>query len=222
MSGVSIEQLVQLGEPTPTEEIKKRPIFNKAKEKVGELDYVDARFTMDRFDTVCGPAFWQDEYRVTEGGIIGRIGVLIEGVGWVWKEDVGTESTIEETKGAFSDAFKRTAVKWGVARDLYDTRDGQTGRGPKPAAGQSTTQVRAATSKPTSFPVPVESAPWVCPQHQGVVAWPAGVTAAGRKYDAFYACPTGRDCTHRAPHGLKVNPAHLQIAVARPADDLPF
>jgi Rad52/22 family double-strand break repair protein len=192
--------------------------------KVGELDYVDARYVMDRLDAEVGPANWQDGFRPAEGGgIVGRIGIYCDmGDGamgqWVWKEDVGTESTIEAEKGAHSDAFKRAAVKWGIARDLYDTRDGQTGRGPKPAAGQSTAQTAARTGRPMNFPVPVEDAPWVCPEHGKVVAWPAGTSASGRKYDAFYACPVGRDCPHRAPAGLKVKPEHLSPK----GDDLPF
>jgi hypothetical protein len=216
------EQLHSLGEPTPANEIKKRPIFNKAKEKIGELDYVDARFCMDRLDLGVGVANWADEYRPVEGGIIGRVGILTES-GWVWKEDVGTESTIEETKGSFSDAFKRACVKWGIARDLYDAREGQTGRAPKAGAGQSSTQVRAATGQTRSYAISKEGSPWVCPEHDGVVVWPAGVSASGRKYDAFYACPQGRDCQHKAPFGTKVKPEHLNVSTGtKPADDLPF
>jgi hypothetical protein len=215
--------LTTLGEPTPIEEIKKRPIFNKDKVKVGELDYVDARYVMDRLDSTVGPAFWQDAYELQgDGTVKARVGILCsltpDHAEWVWKEDVGTESTIEAEKGAFSDAFKRACVKWGIARDLYDARAGQSGKGPKPAAGQSSTQVRAATSQPKSFPVNPSDAPWVCPEHQAVSAWPAGTSANGRKYDAFYSCPQGRDCSHRAPFGLKVKPEHL----TGHNDNLPF
>jgi hypothetical protein len=213
-----------LAEPTPKNEIKQRPVFNKDKQKVGELDYVDARFDMDRLDSCVGPGFWQDAYEVqADSTVKARVGILVQGVGWVWKEDVGTESTIEAEKGAFSDAFKRACVKWGIARDLYDRRDGQSGRAPHAGAGQSSTQVRAATSQPRSWPVNPTSAPWVCPDHEAVVVWPAGQTAAGRKYEAFYACPKGRECTHRAPAGLKVKPEHLSPGTSTAGkDDLPF
>ena len=53
-----------------------------------------------------------------------------------------------------------------------------------------------------------------------MVAWPKGVSASGREYDAFYACPKGRDCTHRAPKGLKVKPEHL--GGKGELDSLPF
>lgn len=38
---------------------------------------------------------------------------------WVWKWDVGKETSIEKEKGAASDSFKRAAVKWGIGRFLY-------------------------------------------------------------------------------------------------------
>jgi hypothetical protein len=208
-SGVPIGDLARLKASTPRAEVKKRPIFNKQKEKVGELDYVDARFVMDRLDDVVGPGRWQDEYVVLDDGVKGRIGILIEGIGWVWKEDVGTESTIEETKGSFSDAFKRAAVKWGIARDLYENREGQSGKPVQAPAGHSTTQTRARTGRATSYPVDNATAPWVCPVHEAVVAFPAGTSAQGRAYPAFYACPKGRDCDQRAPRDLAVLPEHL-------------
>jgi hypothetical protein len=217
-----------LAAPTPTEEVKQRPIFNKNKEKIGELDYVDARFTMERFDTALGPENWQDEYRVVPGGIVGRIGVFIVGSGWVWKEDVGTESNIEAVKGSFSDAFKRAAVKWGVARDLYDARDEQTDRPTKASTAaprpMSPAPVGAGspTPKPHPFDVDPATAPWVCPEHNAVVAFPQGVSAAGRAYEAFYACPQGRDCPHRAPRGLRVRAEHLALPQPEGSDDLPF
>ena len=41
------------------------------------------------------------------------------GTGWVTKSDGAEDSTIEAVKGAYSDSFKRAAVKWGIARYLY-------------------------------------------------------------------------------------------------------
>jgi len=212
--GVTKEALAALSAPTPREEIKQRKAPGGGNKM---LDYIDARFVMDRLDATVGPALWRDEYREAKqaDGIVGRIGILCEMADgseeWVWKEDVGTESNIENTKGSYSDAFKRTAVKWGVGRDLYSTD--------RVRATGSTTQQRASTGKPKSFAVKPDEAPWVCPTHEGVVAWPAGETAAGRKYDAFYACPEGRKCDNRAPKGLKVKPEHLK---GSEMDSLPF
>lgn len=43
-----------------------------------------------------------------------------ETVGWVSKEDVGTESNTEKEKGQASDSFKRACFNWGIGRELYD------------------------------------------------------------------------------------------------------
>ena len=131
---VTAEALSGLNVETPGEEVKKRPVFNKQKEKVGELDYVDARYVYDLLDEVVGAANWQVKHREVKGGVVAALGINVEGE-WVWKEDVGTPSTIEEVKGTYSDATKRAAVLWGVARDLYDNRAGQGGRGPKAGVG---------------------------------------------------------------------------------------
>lgn len=83
------------------------------------LAYIDARDVMDRLDEVCGPAGWQDEYEVTNNGlIICRIGIRI-GDEWVWKSDGAGETAVEGKKGGMSDALKRCAVKWGIGRYLY-------------------------------------------------------------------------------------------------------
>lgn len=38
---------------------------------------------------------------------------------WIEKEDTGTESNTEETKGLYSDSFKRACFNWGIGRELY-------------------------------------------------------------------------------------------------------
>jgi hypothetical protein len=221
---VTNEQLAKLHEPTPESEVKQRPAPGRSGK---QLDYIDARYVMDTLDRVIGYADWQDEYRPdarSDDGMVCRIGILTEN-GWVWKEDVGTTSTIEGTKGAYSDAFKRAAVKWGIGRDLYDEDRAQRfsdgiaqSQSDNVAKQRRVGQEQAGTARPQPMDVSPDDAPWVCPEHEKVVAWPAGVSAAGRKYDAFYACPEGRDCPHRAPRGLKVKPEHLSPV----GDDLPF
>ena len=121
--GATTEQLAKLHDPTPESEIKQRPAPGRSGK---QLDYIDARYVMDTLDKVVGPAFWQDEYRTvveggsTQTGVVCRLSINVDGEGWLAKEDVGTESNIEGTKGSYSDAFKRAAVKWGIGRDLYD------------------------------------------------------------------------------------------------------
>lgn len=78
------------------------------------VPYVDARSVMDRLDEAVGEEHWTDTYDVLrEGGV--RCRLTIYGVS---KEDVGTG---DDPKSAFSDALKRTAVKFGVGRHLYDS-----------------------------------------------------------------------------------------------------
>ena len=93
--------------------------LNAEKTKGQALAYLDARDVMDRLDAVCGPANWQCDYPHANAKTVCRIGILTE-AGWVWKADGAGDSDIEAEKGALSDAFKRSAVRWGIGRYLYD------------------------------------------------------------------------------------------------------
>ena len=77
------------------------------------VPYIDARAVMDRLDEVATEEGWTDRYDVLSEGAV-RCQLTIFGVS---KEDVGMG---EDPKGAFSDALKRTAVKFGIGRHLYD------------------------------------------------------------------------------------------------------
>jgi hypothetical protein len=108
-------EINKIGEPTPPQRIGQKP--GKGGNK---MDYVTARFCMDRLDQSVGPQNWKNEFK--EIGIDGHLicGVSIKCDGeWVTKWDVGTESNFEAEKGNFSDAFKRACVHWGIGRDLY-------------------------------------------------------------------------------------------------------
>lgn len=84
------------------------------------LAYIDARDVMDRLDAVCGPANWTDTYEETpKGRLICRLSLCVEGI-WVMKSDGAGDTDVEGSKGAISDALKRTGVKWGIGRYLYD------------------------------------------------------------------------------------------------------
>ena len=73
---------------------------------------------MNRLDEEVGPAYWRDEYHETALGVVCTLSIWTDGE-WVGKTDIGTDSDIEGEKGAYSDAFKRAAVKWGIGRELY-------------------------------------------------------------------------------------------------------
>lgn len=85
------------------------------------LAYIDARTVMDRLDTVCGPAGWQCRYVMEGSKTVCEIGIKC-GNEWVWKADGAGDSDIEAEKGALSDAFKRSAVRWGIGRYLYNLK----------------------------------------------------------------------------------------------------
>lgn len=91
---------------------------NRDKTKGLALAYMNARVVMDRLDKVCGPAGWQDRYPHVGGKTCCEIGLKI-GDEWVWKSDGAGDTDYEADKGAFSDAFKRAAVRWGIGRYLY-------------------------------------------------------------------------------------------------------
>jgi hypothetical protein len=93
----------------------------KDKAKGMALAYIDARTVMDRLDTVCGPAGWQNRYVLNGTKTVCEIGIKC-GDEWVWKADGAGDSDIEAEKGALSDAFKRAAVRWGIGRYLYNLK----------------------------------------------------------------------------------------------------
>jgi len=94
----------------------------KDKRRALAVAYIDARAVMDRLDAVVGAHQWYDQYRVlritddddseTAWSVECRLTVLD-----ISKTDVGVG---EDAKAAFSDSFKRAAVKFGVGRYLYD------------------------------------------------------------------------------------------------------
>jgi len=83
------------------------------------LPYVTNRAIMERLDKVVGPENWQNEYIPwREKGVLCILSIRIGGE-WIAKQDGADQTDVEPTKGGFSDAMKRTAVQWGMSRDLY-------------------------------------------------------------------------------------------------------
>lgn len=120
-----IEQKLQAR--TPVDEIKWKPTATKKKDGSFYTDrdgnrvamctaHVDARYVMQVLDEVVGSANWSDSYRPSAiaGGV--ECTLTIYGVS---KSDVGLPSQTDPVKGAYSDALKRAAVKFGIGRDLY-------------------------------------------------------------------------------------------------------
>jgi hypothetical protein len=216
--GLTLEGLNALREPTPAEEIKQRPAPGGGGKM---LDYVDARFVMDRLDVMAGPQNWQTTYAdVAGGGVRCTLSIKVMGA-WIAKTDVGDASTIEPIKGAHSDALKRAAVQWGIARDLYDAREEMI------VARPPARQAMAAGPVP---PQPVRATPpasalnptgWVCPIHGGFKIQPAGISrTTGKPYGAFVACnaPFPPGCGERPPRATAAPVA----AVVYEEEPLPF
>lgn len=120
-----------LSAPFPVEMIEWRVGTTNAKYRKNDNDpvkgiplcYIDARAVMDRLDTVCGAENWQCNYTPGVGGsIICNLGIRVPGGDWVWKADGAGATDVEGEKGALSDALKRSAVRWGVGRYLYDLK----------------------------------------------------------------------------------------------------
>ncbi|RJQ10643.1 MAG: hypothetical protein C4551_02420 [Bacillota bacterium] len=115
------EIMAALREPFPDNDVEWR-VGRESKDgtKMSLLAYLTARAIMERLDDVFGIDGWCDSYeRWGEKSIKCRLSIRIGGE-WVTREDGADETEFEGTKGGFSDALKRAAVKFGVGRYLYN------------------------------------------------------------------------------------------------------
>lgn len=88
--------------------------------KVTLLLYQDARCAMNILDQTVTPFGWQKEYYEENGLLFCKLGIKDPTTHeWCWKSDVGTPGKIEADKAHATDAFKRSAVNWGIGRELY-------------------------------------------------------------------------------------------------------
>lgn len=83
------------------------------------LLYQDARCAMNILDETLGQFGWACQYKEEKGTLFAGIAIKDGDGTWVWKWDAGSPSNFEAQKGESSDAFKRAAVRWGLARELY-------------------------------------------------------------------------------------------------------
>ena len=81
---------------------------------------------MNRLDDVLGPENWWDDFVPLEHSVICRMTIRLPDGTILTKCDAGGYAGLadpgDDDKSGFADAFKRTAVKFGVGRYLY--RDG--------------------------------------------------------------------------------------------------
>jgi hypothetical protein len=203
------------------------------------LDYVDARFVMDRLDTMAGPQNWQTKFEDVAGGGV-RCSLSIKVMGeWITKTDVGDASTIEPIKGAHSDSLKRAAVHWGIGRDLYDTRAEESAPAPvsRPPAYAQPAAAPAGYAQPPALPVPggvsgamdprINPTGWLCPIHGSAAVQPAGTNKrTGQPYAAFLKCGSGGPpyCNEKPPRAVAAPVAAPAAPEYDPGDTdpLPF
>src|SRR5690348_7950088 len=110
-----------LSVPFPTQSIKWRVGSTNGNRGL-PLCYVDARTVADRLDSVCGMDGWQCNYTPHNGMVFCNLGLRMPTGEWIWKADGAGATDFEGEKGMASDAFKRAAVRFGIARYLYDLK----------------------------------------------------------------------------------------------------
>jgi hypothetical protein len=114
------ELFAALAAPFEPNEIKVRSHTGR------QLHYITARTVMNRLDSVLGPENWWDEYVPNENSVLCRLTVRLPDGSILTKSDAGGYAGMadsgDDDKSGYSDAFKRAAVKFGIARYLY--RDG--------------------------------------------------------------------------------------------------
>lgn len=84
------------------------------------LLFTNSRVVQTIMDATYGVLNWQISYEMEGPFLTAIVSVWDPGKKqWISKQDVGTESKSEREKGLFSDALKRTCVRFGVAKELY-------------------------------------------------------------------------------------------------------
>lgn len=109
-----------LAAPFAANEVKSRTQAGR------QLHYITARTVMNRLDEVLGPECWWDTYAPSENSVMCALTIELPDGKLLTKCDAGGYAGMadsgDDDKSGYSDAFKRAAAKFGVARYLY--RDG--------------------------------------------------------------------------------------------------
>ena len=125
--------LIQLKAPFPVESLSWR-VGNKSNwDKVNKcpkdptkpvkaqmLVYIDARDVQDRLDEVCA-GLWKNDFKEVNGRIVCNLTI-----GTITRTDGAGDTDFEGEKGGLSDAFKRSAVMFGIGRYLYNAKNFNT------------------------------------------------------------------------------------------------
>jgi hypothetical protein len=148
----------RLAEPFDPSEVRWKPAAVSGNRALA-IAFIDARTVMQRLDDVLGVTGWADAYRfLPDGSCVCKLSCCVAGH-WLSKMDVGGPSEQEDEgdrrKAAASDAIKRAAVQWGVARYLY--RIPRTWVDSDPKTKQLTPPVLPAWARPWLSPRDAEA-----------------------------------------------------------------
>jgi hypothetical protein len=94
-----------------------------------EFDYIDSTMVQNRLDDAVGPSNWEDKYHIIDTCVYCEITIILPNGRPVTRGDCSAydlrregdskeQSNSKVKKTAFSDAFKRAAVKFGIGRYL--------------------------------------------------------------------------------------------------------
>lgn len=120
----SIEQFAEIFArlAAPFRNTKRRPGRNNQ-----EYEYIDSTMVMNRLDDAVGPGRWNDSYQVIDNCVYCQITIYLPDGSKVTRGDASGYDVRKEgeksdrlnsnvIKSAFSDSFKRAALKFGVGR----------------------------------------------------------------------------------------------------------
>lgn len=134
------------------------------------MKYITARTAMNRLDAVLGPENWWDSYAPGENSVQCALTIRLPDGREVTKCDAGGYAGMQDQgdddKSGYSDAFKRAAAKFGVARYLYGDGTARLDSGDEPEA------------EPEPAPRPANGTAHPRPQIEG---WSEWVEAAARR-----------------------------------------
>lgn len=109
----------RVGNKSNWDKVKKCPKNPNMPVKAQMLVYIDARDVQDRLDEVCDN--WSNDFKEVNGRLVCNL--TINGV---TRTDGAGDTDFEGEKGGLSDAFKRSAVMFGVGRYLYNAKNFNT------------------------------------------------------------------------------------------------
>lgn len=113
----------RVGNKSNWDKANKKPKDPNKPVKAQMLVYIDARDVQDRLDEVCSlcGTHWQNDFKEVGGRLICNLQI-----GTVRRTDGAGDTDFEAEKGGLSDAFKRSAVMFGVGRYLYNAKNFNT------------------------------------------------------------------------------------------------